>query len=128
MPAPAPSFSGTLCIINLLEVCENEFASNFTKEDTEEATRAGAYEQNTQENKVTKTSSEQDMPKIEAKPMPRPKKKKEEKDKEEEEKEKEEEKEEEEEKEKDLVRFPLSWFSPATAPGACHPFYYATGA
>ena len=62
MPAPAPSFSGTLCIINLLEVCENEFASNFTKEDTEEATRAGAYEQNTQENKVTKTSSEHGNP------------------------------------------------------------------
>ena len=68
------------------------------------------------------------MPKIEAKPMPRPKKEKEEKDKEEEEKEKEEEKDEEEEKEKHLVSFPLSRFSPATAPGACHPFYYATGA
>ena len=32
-----------------------------TKEETEEATRAEAYEQNTQENKVTKTSSEQDI-------------------------------------------------------------------
>ena len=48
-------------IINLLEVCESDFASNLAKEETEEATRAGAYEQNTQENKVTKTSSEQDI-------------------------------------------------------------------
>jgi len=48
-------------IINLLEVCESDFASNLAKEETEEATRAEAYEQNTQENKVTKTSSEQDI-------------------------------------------------------------------
>merc|ERR1719263_2662359 len=48
-------------IINLLEVCESDFASNLATEETEEATRAEAYEQNTQENKVAKTSKEQDV-------------------------------------------------------------------
>merc|ERR1719450_2051951 len=48
-------------IINLLEVCESDFASNLAKEETEEATRAEAYDQNTQENKVTKTSKESDV-------------------------------------------------------------------
>merc|ERR1719337_12620 len=48
-------------IINLLEVCESDFASNLAKEETEEATRAEAYEQNTQENKVAKTSKESDV-------------------------------------------------------------------
>merc|ERR1711953_594832 len=48
-------------IINLLEVCESDFASNLAKEETEEATRAEAYDQNTQENKVTKTAKESDV-------------------------------------------------------------------
>merc|ERR1719473_755958 len=48
-------------IINLLEVCESDFAGNLAKEETEEATRAEAYEQNTQENKVAKTSKESDV-------------------------------------------------------------------
>merc|ERR1719272_2929270 len=48
-------------IINLLEVCESDFASNLATEETEEATRAEAYEQNTQENKVAKTSKESDV-------------------------------------------------------------------
>merc|ERR1719163_880359 len=48
-------------IINLLEVCESDFASNLAKEESEEATRAEAYEQNTQENKVAKTSKESDV-------------------------------------------------------------------
>merc|ERR1719453_1687709 len=48
-------------IINLLEVCESDFASNLAKEETEEATRAEAYEQNTQENKLAKTSKESDV-------------------------------------------------------------------
>merc|ERR1719163_343170 len=48
-------------IINLLEVCESDFASNLAKEESEEATRAEAYEQNTQENKVAKSSKESDV-------------------------------------------------------------------
>merc|ERR1712139_66147 len=48
-------------IINLLEVCESDFASNLAKEESEEATRAEAYEQNTQENKLAKTSKEADV-------------------------------------------------------------------
>merc|ERR1719263_365988 len=48
-------------IINLLEVCESDFASNLAKEESEEATRAEAYEQNTQENKLAKTSKESDV-------------------------------------------------------------------
>jgi len=48
-------------IISLLEVCESDFAGNLAKEETEEATRAEAYEQNTQENKVAKTSKESDV-------------------------------------------------------------------
>merc|ERR1719440_1150786 len=48
-------------IINLLEVCESDFASNLAKEETEEATRAEAYDQNTQKNKLAKTSKESDV-------------------------------------------------------------------
>lgn len=48
-------------IISLLEVCESDFASNLAKEETAEATRVEAYDQNTQENKMTKTQSEQDV-------------------------------------------------------------------
>merc|ERR1719456_1292888 len=48
-------------IINLLEVCESDFASNLATEETEEATRAEAYEQNTQENKIATTSKKSDV-------------------------------------------------------------------
>jgi len=48
-------------IINLLEVCEEDFASDLAKTEAEEASRAEAYEQNTQENKLLKTTSEQDV-------------------------------------------------------------------
>merc|ERR550537_647313 len=48
-------------IINLLEVCESDFASSLSKEETEEATRAEAYEQNTQENKVLNAQLESDV-------------------------------------------------------------------
>merc|ERR1719253_356309 len=47
-------------IINILEVCESDFANNLAKEETEEADSAGEYEKTTQENKVTKTTKEQD--------------------------------------------------------------------
>merc|ERR1719451_122706 len=47
-------------IINILEVCESDFANNLAKEETEEADSAADYEKTTQENKVTKTTKEQD--------------------------------------------------------------------
>merc|ERR1719217_1992634 len=47
-------------IINILEVCESDFANNLAKEETEEADAASNYETTTQENKVTKTTKEQD--------------------------------------------------------------------
>merc|ERR1712187_850422 len=47
-------------IINILEVCESDFATNLAKEETEEADSAENYEKTTQENKVTKATKEQD--------------------------------------------------------------------
>merc|ERR1712039_1056087 len=47
-------------IINVLEVCESDFAKNLAETQTEEESRAEAYEQNTQENKIAKTSKEKD--------------------------------------------------------------------
>jgi len=47
-------------IINILEVCESDFANNLAKEETEEADSAANYEKTTQENKVTTATKEQD--------------------------------------------------------------------
>ena len=47
-------------MINILEVCESDFANNLAKEETEEADAASSYEKTTQENKITKTTKEQD--------------------------------------------------------------------
>jgi len=47
-------------IINILEVCESDFATNLAKEESEEADSAEEYERTTQENKVTKTTKTQD--------------------------------------------------------------------
>jgi len=47
-------------IINILEVCESDFATNLAKEESEEADSAANYEKTTQENKVSKTTKEQD--------------------------------------------------------------------
>merc|ERR1719236_254408 len=47
-------------IINILEVCESDFASNLAKEESEEADAAEEYEKTTQENKITKSTKEQD--------------------------------------------------------------------
>merc|ERR1711939_267419 len=47
-------------IINILEVCESDFATNLAKEESEEADAAANYEKTTQENKVTKATKEQD--------------------------------------------------------------------
>merc|ERR1740138_1908843 len=47
-------------IINILEVCESDFATNLAKEESEEADSAENYEKTTQENKISKTTKEQD--------------------------------------------------------------------
>merc|ERR1719353_1395911 len=47
-------------IINILEVCESDFATNLAKEESEEADAQEEYEKTTQENKITKTTKEQD--------------------------------------------------------------------
>jgi hypothetical protein len=48
-------------IIDILEVCESDFATNLAKEETEEADSAENYEKTTQENKITKTTKDQDV-------------------------------------------------------------------
>jgi chromosome segregation ATPase len=48
-------------IINLLEVCESDFSSNLAKEETQEADAASEYDKVTQENKVSKTTKDQDV-------------------------------------------------------------------
>jgi len=48
-------------IINILEVCESDFASNLAKEESEEADAQSEYEKVSQENAVTKTTKEQDV-------------------------------------------------------------------
>merc|ERR1719456_289526 len=47
-------------IINILEVCESDFATNLSKEESEEADAASSYEKTTQENKVAKTTKSRD--------------------------------------------------------------------
>merc|ERR1719172_49468 len=47
-------------IIGILEVCESDFASNLAKEETQEADAQADYDRITQENKVAKTTKEQD--------------------------------------------------------------------
>merc|ERR1712003_382870 len=47
-------------IINILQVCESDFASNLAKEESEEADAQSEYEKVSQENAVTKTTKEQD--------------------------------------------------------------------
>jgi len=48
-------------IINILQVCESDFATNLAKEETEEADAQSEYEKVSQENAVTKTTKEQDV-------------------------------------------------------------------
>merc|ERR1712060_35738 len=48
-------------IINILEVCESDFASNLAKEESEEADAQSEYEKVSQDNAVTKTTKEQDV-------------------------------------------------------------------
>jgi peptidoglycan hydrolase CwlO-like protein len=48
-------------IIDILEVCESDFATNLAKEETEEADAESEYEKTTQENKISKAMKEQDV-------------------------------------------------------------------
>merc|ERR1712137_215732 len=48
-------------IINILEVCESDFASNLAKEESEEADAQSEYEKVSQENAITKTTKDQDV-------------------------------------------------------------------
>merc|ERR1719199_2110215 len=48
-------------IINILEVCESDFANNLAKEEAAEADAASEYEKTTQENKVSKATKSQDV-------------------------------------------------------------------
>jgi len=48
-------------IINILEVCESDFASNLAKEESAEAEAASEYEKVSQENAVTKTTKDQSV-------------------------------------------------------------------
>jgi len=48
-------------IINILEVCESDFAENLAKEETQEADAQTEYDKTTQENKVMKVLKDQDV-------------------------------------------------------------------
>jgi len=48
-------------IINILQVCESDFATNLAKEESEEADAQSEYEKVTQENAVTRTTKEQSV-------------------------------------------------------------------
>jgi len=48
-------------IISILEVCESDFSDNLAKEEMQESDSASEYEKITQENKVAKTTKDQDV-------------------------------------------------------------------
>ena len=48
-------------IIAILEVCESDFSKNLAAEEAQESDSVEAYEQQTQENKITKVTNEQDV-------------------------------------------------------------------
>lgn len=62
MPAKHSKSSGAGGgIIDLLEVCESDFSDSLAKEESEEADAASEYEKITQENKIAKTTKDQDV-------------------------------------------------------------------
>merc|ERR1719436_108718 len=48
-------------IIDILQVCESDFATNLAKEESEEADAQSEYEKVSQENAVVKTTKQQDV-------------------------------------------------------------------
>merc|ERR1719163_762535 len=48
-------------IIGILEVCESDFSKNLAKEEQTESDSQSEYDTQTQENKITKTTKEQDI-------------------------------------------------------------------
>merc|ERR1719352_2228969 len=48
-------------IIGILEVCESDFSKNLADEEAQESDSLEAYEEQTQANKITKTTNEQDV-------------------------------------------------------------------
>jgi len=48
-------------IINILEVCESDFSKNLAKEEQSESDSQAEYDTQTQENKITKSTKEQDI-------------------------------------------------------------------
>jgi chromosome segregation ATPase len=48
-------------IIDILEVCESDFAKNLAQEESTEADALAEYEKTTQENKLTQTTKQQDV-------------------------------------------------------------------
>lgn len=48
-------------IINILEVCESDFSKNLAKEEQTEADSQSQYDAQTQENKITKVTKDQDV-------------------------------------------------------------------
>jgi len=62
MPASHGKASGSGGgIIDILEVCESDFAKNLAEEEQEESDAQSEYEKVTQENEVTKTTKTQDV-------------------------------------------------------------------
>merc|ERR1719148_137093 len=59
MHAKASGAGGS--IIDILEVCEADFAKNLAAEETQEANAIAVYEKTTQENKLSKTMKSQDV-------------------------------------------------------------------
>merc|ERR1719367_613788 len=57
----SPSEGAGESIINILQVCKSDFATNLAKEESEESDAQSEYERITQENAVTKTTKEQSV-------------------------------------------------------------------
>merc|ERR1719313_1717347 len=60
VPTHSKSSGAGGSIINILEVCESDFATNLAKEESAESDAAEEYEKITQENKVATTTKSQD--------------------------------------------------------------------